>query len=140
MNDKEFEDILIVAMADSLPHDVPEAFKEALKKRASLASLIDALIAKRPRIRTRSWLEAMAGLNQGTLEDLNAPSFRSYIIEKVGIDELHLDECARELDVFRRLRDSSDQPIAMAARGDDLGNEQIAASELLERLAESDEE
>lgn len=142
MNDREFEDLVTLAIADDLETDVPEAFKAAIRKRAPLAQVIDALLARRSRIAARRNLEALSSLNQGRLEDLNAPEFRSYVMAKTGMTESDLEACVRELELFRRLSEAmaQDVPIAMAARDEEgFGNEQIAASELLDRLAETDE-
>jgi hypothetical protein len=142
VNDKEFEDLVTLAIADDLETDVPEAFKAAIRKRAPLAQAIDALLARRPRIPARQNLEALSSLNQGRLEDLNAPEFRSYVMAKIGMTESDLDGCVREIELFRQLREAMarDEPIAMAARDEDgFGSEKIAASELFDLLAETDE-
>ena len=142
MNDREFEYLVTLAIAEDLETDIPEAFKVAIRKKAPLAQTIAALLTRRPRIGARGKLEALASLNQGKLEDLNAPEFRSYVMAKTGIAERDLQECIKEIELFRRLCEAmaQDEPIAMAARDEEgLGKEQIAASELLERLAETDE-
>jgi hypothetical protein len=142
VNDREFEDLVTLATANDLETDVPEVFKAAIRKRSPLAQTIDTLLARRSKIAARRNLEALSSLNQGRLEDLNAPEFRSYVMAKTGMTESDLEECVSEIELFRRLSEAmaQDEPIAMAARDEEgFGKEQIAASELLERLAETDE-
>ena len=103
MNDKEFEDILAVAVANIVQPEPPEEFKKALAAKAPLPALIEAMLARKPSMKNRADLEAVAALKQGRLEDLSAPVFRSYVLGKTGMTEEALDRCAREIETFRRI-------------------------------------
>ena len=142
MNDKEFEDILTVAVANILQPEPPEEFKKALAAMAPLPALIEKLIAAKPTIGNRRWLESIAALRQGRPEDLNAAAFRSYIMAKTAMSDEELNKCVREIETFRRILEAvaADEPVAMAARDEEgLGGGPIAAAELLDVYKKSED-
>jgi hypothetical protein len=106
MNDKDFTDMLRVAAHALDNWNVPREFQDALLARAPLSSLIDSLLVHQPKCSMRSALERIAHLNQGTLGDLNAPAFQSYVIYKASVNELELYACMREIENFRRLSEA----------------------------------
>lgn len=106
MNEKDFTDILRIAAHALDNPKVPQEFQDALRVRAPLSSLIDSLLVRQPKCSLRSALERIADLNQGTLGDLNAPAFQSYVIYNASINEFELHACMRELEYFRRLSET----------------------------------
>jgi hypothetical protein len=142
VNDKEFEDILTVAVANILQPEPPDVFKDALAAKAPLPALIEALIDRKKNIANRRHLEAIAALRQGRPEDLNTAAFRSYVLAKTDMTEEELDRCAREIETFRRILEAVavDQPVTMAARDEDgLGGGPIAAADFLEIYEKSED-
>lgn len=106
MNDTDFTNMLRIAAHALDNPNVPREFQDALLARAPLSSAIDSLLVHRPKCSMRSALERIADLNQGTLEDLNAPAFQSYVIYNASINELELYACIREIATFRRLSEA----------------------------------
>jgi hypothetical protein len=106
MNDKDFTNILRLAAHALDNPKVPREFQEALLARAPLSSLIDSLLVHQPKCSMRSALERIADLNQGTVRDLNAPAFQSYVIYSASVNELELYACMREIETFRQLSET----------------------------------
>lgn len=106
MNDKDFTNILRIAARTLDNPEVPREFRDAVLARAPLSSLIDSLLFHQPKCSMRSALERIADLNQGTLGDLNAPAFQSYIIYNASVNEFELYACMREIENFRRLSET----------------------------------
>jgi hypothetical protein len=121
VNDKEFEDILAVAVANIRQPESSKTFLEALAVTAPLPALIEAMLARKPSMKNRADLEAIVALKQGRLDDLSAPVFRSYVLKKTGMKEDALDRCAREVETFRRILQAvaADEPVTMAARDEE---------------------
>jgi hypothetical protein len=106
MNNKDFTDILRIAARALDNPKVPPEFQDALLARAPLSSLIDSLLAHQPKCSMRSALERIAELNQGTVGDLNAPAFQSYVIYNASVNQFELYACIREIEDFRRLSET----------------------------------
>ena len=135
MNDKEFEDILAVAVANIRQPESSKEFLEALAVKAPLPALIEAMLARKPSMKNRADLEAIAALKQGVPDDLSAHVFRSYVLKKTGMTEDALNRCAREVETFRRILQAvaADEPVTMAARDEEgFGGGLIAAAEFLD--------
>jgi hypothetical protein len=139
MKDQDLDRVLAFAAVD-LETSVPDSFRMAIADtRAPLSRLIREFIENQPGFRFHEYLAAIADLNQGRLEDLGVPLFRSYIIGATGMDELVLNKCIDEISSYCRLQQmlaqrSSD--LVMAARDDDgTGGDRISAADLLEQLA-----
>jgi hypothetical protein len=106
MNDKNFTNILRIAAHALDNPKVPREFQDALLARAPLSSLIDSLLVHQPKCSMRSALERIADLNQGTVGDLNAPAFQSYVIYNASVNEFELYACMREIETFRQLSET----------------------------------
>jgi hypothetical protein len=142
VNDKEFENVLAIAIANIQQPDSSKEFLEALAIKAPLTALIEAMLVRKPSMKNRANLEAIAALEQGRPDDLSAPVFRSYVLGKTGMTEESLDRCAREIETFRRILQAiaADEPVTMAARDEEgFGGGRIAAAEFLDIYDKSDE-
>lgn len=144
MNTEDFDDLLKLAVANIVQPEPPDRIKEALADlgRAPLAAFIERFLQERPRIASRSVFEAVAALNQGTLEDLDRAEFRSYLISQTGITEQDLADCMRHLATFQQVSQAMARgaSIAMAARDEEgEGGGRIAASAFFDQLKKSDE-
>lgn len=124
MNDKQFDDLVSMVFSD-MDTKIPDDFMRSIAEAESpLAVLINELLRCQPGIRFYEQLHDIALLNQGRLEDLNAPAFRSYLIRKTQLSEDMLRKCVDELQTFWRLRglaEQFDNPVLMAARDDEGG-------------------
>lgn len=138
MNDNEFDNLLRVAIANTRQPGPSEAFREAIAGalQAPLAVLIDRLLEEQPDIATRSELEAISSLNQGSAEDLDDTAFQSYLVATLGITESQLRLCARSIANFAKLlRSSAEQRFLAAARdeqGD--GGGSVSAGDIRDQL------
>lgn len=142
MNDQDFNDILRVAAASLISSEPPKEFQDAVSARAPLASFIDALVLHQPKLSSRSALERIANLNQGTIEDLNASAFQSYVISRTGVSELELQRCLREIETFRRVLEAvaREESVPLAARDEaGLTKQLVAASEIMKMLESSED-
>ena len=102
---------------DDVEKRVGDAF--ASIPRAPLAKLIDEFLTTSPRIDVAPLLKRIADTNQGRLEDLNMPAFRSYLIAKCEISELDLRRLVATLDNFQRYNVSAadaQKQVQIAAR------------------------
>jgi hypothetical protein len=138
MNDKQFDDLVSMVFSD-MDTKIPDSFMSSIADAQSpLALLINELLRCQPGIRFYDQLHDIALLNQGRLEDLNAPAFRSYVIRKTQLSEDMLRKCVDELQTFWRLRglaERFDSPILMAARDDEgSGGDPITIEDLLGQL------
>jgi hypothetical protein len=124
MKDNELDDLLRVAIANMRQPEPSEAFREAISGagRAPLAALIDKLLEEQPNVSARSALKAIAGLNQGCVEDLDTPVFQSYLIARLGITEAQVRQCMRSIGTFAQLIRSSAEQRFLAAARDEQGN------------------
>jgi hypothetical protein len=98
--------------------------------RAPLAELIDKFLQTYPKIDTAPLLKQIADTNQGRIEDLNSPMFRSYLVSKCAIDELWLRRAIGSLQKFYEFtlqRIDKTAPMLVAAR-DDQNSGQDSAS------------
>jgi hypothetical protein len=102
VNERDLTKLIRIAAACLDTSSIPATFREALVARSPLAALIDAMLLQRPESPVRGALERIAQLNQGTIEDLNASSFQSYLIYKADINEVELRRLIGEIELFRR--------------------------------------
>jgi len=138
MNDKNFDDLVSFVLSD-MDTTIPESFMRSIAGvRSPLAILIEDFLRSQPGIRFYKQLKDIAALNQGRLEDLNLPVFRSYLIRKTQINESTLKKCVDELQSFWRLRGMAkqlDNALLMAARDEDgSGGDPVTAGGLLSQL------
>jgi hypothetical protein len=87
--------------------------------RAPLAKLIDEFLSTSPKIDVAPLLKRIADTNQGRLEDLNMPVFRSYLIAACEVSELDLRRLIATLDNFQRYNISAadaQKEVQIAAR------------------------
>jgi len=138
MTEKNFDDMVSLVWSD-MGTAVPDSFMRSIANAKSpLSVLIEDFLRSQPGIRFYKQLEDIAALNQGRLEDLNVPAFRSYIIRKTQISEDTLGKCVDELQSFWRLRGLAkqlDNVVLMAARDEDgSGGEPVNAGDILSQL------
>lgn len=138
MKDKSFDDLVSLVLSD-MGTAIPDSFMRSIANaKAPLAVLIEEFLRSQPGIRFYKQLKDIAALNQGRLEDLNVPAFRSYIIRKTQISEDTLKKCVDELQSFWRLRGLAkqlDNVVLMAARDEHgSGGDPVTVGDLLSQL------
>jgi hypothetical protein len=135
----EDADLTKVALSFVLRPEPSDEVKSAFQKigRAPLALAIDQLLSVQPGIAVRPQLLQLADLNQGRLEDLDAPDFISYIVTKTGINEFTVRKCAAEIKLYQRLSQTSaaGQSVSIAARNEEgQGAAPVSLAQVLEQL------
>ncbi len=120
---------------DTIAEHVGDAFANI--PRAPLATLIDDFLKTSPRIDIAPVLKKIADTNQGRLEDLDSPEFRSYLIASCGTNDIQLRSIIGTLFNFKSFSvaqmDASRQ-VAIAARDEtNSGQKSATLSELLEQ-------
>jgi len=138
MSDKNFDDLVSLVLSD-MDTTIPESvIRSIATAKSPLAALIEEFLRSQPGIRFYKQLNNIAALNQGRLEDLNVPAFKSYLIRKTQISEGTLKKCVDELQSFWRLRGLAkqlDNVLLMAARDDDgSGGDPVTAGDILSQL------
>lgn len=139
MTDENFDDLVSLVLSD-MSTAIPESFMRSLAgAKSPLAALIEEFLQAQPGIRFREYLSTIAQMNQGRLEDLNVPAFRSHIIRKAKLSEDVLTKCVDELQSFWRLRGLAkqlDDVVLMAARDESgSGGDPVTAGDLLGQLS-----
>lgn len=139
MTDKNIDDLAGLVLSD-MDTAIPDEFMQSIAAAKSpLAILIGDFLQSQPGVRFNDELKSIAALNQGRLEDLNAPAFRSHILRKTQVSEEMLTKCVDELQSFWRLRGLAkqlDTIVLMAARDDEgTGGDPITARDLLSQLS-----
>ncbi len=120
---------------DTIAEHVGDAFANI--PRAPLAALIDDFLKTSPRIDIAPVLKKIADTNQGQLEDLNSPEFRSYLIASCGTNDIQLRSIIGTLlhfNSFSMTKMDAGRQVTIAARDESNSGQKIATlSELLEQ-------
>jgi hypothetical protein len=118
---------------ESLPQNIRDAF--ANMPQAPLAKIVEECIAVQPRIDLVPLLRRIAQTNQGRVEDLSSPEFKSYLIAECDTNELALQRVVSIINnflVIKASRIEGDKPILIAARDEDnSGQKSSSMNELL---------
>jgi hypothetical protein len=105
---------------------------------APLRATILELLERIPGIQHRKLLIQLAELNQGRLDDLDSPEFRSYLIRKLQTDEQALMTCVRSISTYYRVASAAgsdaEGALAAARSEDDTGARASSASDILREL------
>jgi hypothetical protein len=116
---------------ESIAEHVGNAFAEM--PRPPLARLIDEFLEMSPKIDTAPLLRLIAETNQGRIEDLSIPAFRSYLVAKCSADEMRLRRAISALHNFYEFKvrkTEANEPMLIAARDEEnSGSKTMTVSE-----------
>ena len=105
---------------------------------APLRVIILDLLERIPGIQHREILAQLAELNQGRLDDLDSPEFRSYLIRKLQTDEQVLMACIRSISTYYRVASAASSNVegtlAAARSEDEKGARMLSARDILREL------
>jgi hypothetical protein len=140
MNDSDDTTILAFAYlrdGERFPESVKQQFKDIA--RAPLPGIIDAFLREHPRVSFAALLRRIADLNQGRLEDLDAPAFISYLIARCESEESQMRSVLNAVRAYASVLDTvtarDDQDLLVAARNDaNDGCSGLTIDELREQL------
>ena len=137
----ESDDITVLAFAYVRDEaEIGEKLRGSLEAipRAPLARLIDAYLDQHKSVSANDLFQKIADLNQGRMEDLNAPAFLSYLIGKCQTDESSMVQVINTLRTFEMVLNASadgyDSDLLIAARSESDEEKQLALEELREQL------
>ena len=120
---------------DAIAKRIGDAFANI--PRAPLAKLIDDFLKTSPKIDVAPILKKIADTNQGRLEDLDSPEFRSYLIATCGTSDTQLRGIIGTLSNFNSFSMAKvdvDRQVAIAARdGSNSGQKSATLSDLLKQ-------
>jgi hypothetical protein len=121
---------------ESLPQKIREAFGNM--PQAPLAKIIEECIAVQPRIDLAPLLKRIALTNQGRVEDLSNPEFKSYLIAECDTTELDLHRAISIINNFLVIKASAakgDKTMLIAARdGENSGQKSATMNDLLKQI------
>ena len=122
--------------SDSILENVKSAF--ANMPRAPLAKTIEAFLAVSPRIDVAPLLKKISETNQGRIEDLAAPEFRSYLIDRCSTNDVELQKAISALKNFhsyQSVANDLEREILIAARDDgNTGHKSTTMTELMKQV------
>ncbi len=125
-----------LASEEAVRERVGDAFQNM--RRAPLAKLIDEFLETSPNIDIAPILKNIADTNQGRLEDLNAPTFQSYLVAKCGTNVVQLRSIILTLSNFgsyQTAKMDETKQMLIAARDDaNSGHTNASMSDLLGQI------